>query len=122
MAGVSHFRDLPVWQRGMDLVEAVYRLSAEFPKSELDGLTGQIRRAAVSLPSNVAEGHARESTKEYLNFVSMAQGSLAELETQLEIAVRLRSAGSAEAAPLFEESRVLGKQLYPLRNALGKRR
>jgi len=122
MAGVSHFRDLHVWQRGMNLVEAVYRLSASFPKSELYGLTEQIRRAAVSIPSNLAEGHSRESTKEYLNFVSMAQGSLAEVETQLEIALRLRYASSADVAPLLEEAKVLGKQLYALRNALGKRR
>src|SRR5689334_14188487 len=121
MAVVSHFRDLHVWQRGMDLVVAVYRLSAGFPKSELYGLTGQMRRAAVSIPSNVAERHTRESTKECLNFVSMAQGSLAELETQLEIAVRLKYAAGTEAAVLFEEARVLGKQLYALRDALGKR-
>lgn len=121
MAEVTHFRDLHVWQRGMDLVERVYRVTGAFPKSELYGLTGQLRRAAVSIPSNVAEGHTRESTKELLNFVSVAQGSLAELETQLEIAVRLRFAGVAEVAPLFEEARVLGKQLYALRNALGKK-
>jgi four helix bundle protein len=121
MVAVTHFRELRVWQRRMDLVERVYRVSEVFPKSELYGLTGQIRRAAVSIPSNVAEGHARESTKEYLNFVSMAQGPLAELETQLEIAVRFRYVSSTEAAPLFEEARALGKQLYALRNALNKR-
>lgn len=105
----------------MDLVEAVYRLSSTFPKSELYGLTEQIRRAAVSIPSNLAEGHTRASTKEYVNFVSMAQGSLAEVETQLEIALRLGYAPSADVAPLSEEARVLGKQLA-LRNALDKRR
>lgn len=91
MAVVTHIRELRVWQGGMGLVEKVYRLSGSFPKSELYGLTAQIRRAAVSIPSNLAEGHSRESTKEYLNFVSMAQGSPAELETQLEVAA-LRNA------------------------------
>ena len=106
----------------MDLVESVYRVSENFPKSELYGLTGQIRRAAVSIPSNVAEGHARESTKEYLNRISIAQGSLAETETQLEIAVRLRYIDTAALAPLLEQSTVLGKQLYALRNALDRKR
>lgn len=105
----------------MDLVEAVYRLSGAFPKAELYGLTGQIRRAAVSIPSNIAEGHTRASTKEFLNFISVAQASLAELETQLEIAQRLRYTASAETVPLIEQATVLGKQLYALRNALIKR-
>lgn len=122
MMKVSHFRELHVWQRGMDLVEAVYRLSSGFPKSELYGLTGQIRRAAVSNPSNVAEGHTRESAREFLNFVSVAQASLAEVETQLEIAVRLRYTTATDSAPLLEQATVLGKQLYALRDALAKRR
>lgn len=119
MVKISHFRELQVWQRGMDLVVAVYRFSEGFPKSELYGLTDQIWRAAVSIPSNLAEGHSRESTKEYLNHISIAQGSLAELETQLEIAIRLRYA--SEANILLEQAEVLGKQLYALRNALIKR-
>jgi four helix bundle protein len=89
MPKVSHFRDLRVWQRAIDLVAAVYRISGKFPKGEVFGLTGQMRRAAVSVPSNIAEGHTRASTKEYLNHISIAQGSLAEVETQLEIAARL---------------------------------
>jgi four helix bundle protein len=121
MSKVSHFRDLHVWQAGMNLVEAVYRLSAGFPKTEVYGLTSQIRRSAVSIPSNIAEGHTRESTKEYLNHVSMAQASLAEVETQLEIAVRLKLIESGESQPLFEQAAILGKQLWSLRNALGKR-
>lgn len=105
----------------MDLAEAVYRLSDAFPKAELYGLTGQIRRAAVSIPSNLAEGHIRASTKEFLNFISVAQASLAELETQLEIAQRLQYTNSTETAPLIEQATVLGKQLYASRNALIKR-
>ena len=121
MTKVSYFRDLHVWQRGMDLVEAVYRLSAGFPKSELYGLTAQIRRAVVSIPSNVAEGHTRESTKEFLNYVSVAQASLAEVETQSEIAVRLQYTTANDVAPVLEQATVLGKQLYALRDALAKR-
>ena len=121
MSKVSHFRELHVWQRGMDIVETVYRVSAAFPKSELYGLTGQVRRAAVSVPSNIAEGHTRASTKEYLNHVSMAQASLAEVETQLEIASRLGYLASAELSAILEQAAVLGKQLYALRNALAKR-
>src|SRR5947209_18136350 len=79
---VNHFRDLMVWQGGMDLVECVYRISASFPRTETYGLTGQIRRAAVSVPSNIAEGHSRASTREYLNHLSIAKASLAEVETQ----------------------------------------
>jgi four helix bundle protein len=121
MSKVSHFRELHVWQRGMDIVEAVYRVSAAFPKSELYGLTGQVRRAAVSVPSNIAEGHTRASTKEYLNHVSMAQASLAEVETQLEIASRLGYLTSTELSLVLEQDAVLGKQLYALRDALAKR-
>ena len=83
------FRDLRVWQGGMELVESVYRVTQSFPKQEIYGLTSQLRRAAVSIPANIAEGQSREHIKEYLNFLSIAQGSVAELETELEIAGRL---------------------------------
>jgi hypothetical protein len=72
---ISHFRELQVWQRGMDIVQAVYEVSGGFPKTEIYGLTSQLRRAAVSVPSNIAEGHTRASTKEYLHHLSMAQAS-----------------------------------------------
>jgi four helix bundle protein len=102
----------------MDIVETVYRLTGGLPKSELYGLTGQVPRAAVSVPSNIAEGHARASTKEYLNHVSIAQGSLAEVQTQLEIALRSGYIASTEVSPLLEQSSILGKQLRALREAL----
>jgi four helix bundle protein len=121
MAEVSHFRDLLVWQRGMDIVETVYRMTGEFPKSELYGLTGQVRRAAVSVPCNIAEGHARASTKEYLNHISIAQGSVAEVQTQLEIACRLGYISSAELKPVLEQTAILSKQLHALRDALLRR-
>jgi len=88
MAGNS-YRDLEVWQRAMDLVVACYRLTKAFPASELYGLTGQLQRAAVSVPANIAEGQARQHTKEFLHHLSIANGSLAELETHVQIAERL---------------------------------
>jgi four helix bundle protein len=85
----SH-RDLIVWQKAMNLVEAVYSATASFPKEERYALTSQIRRAVVSVPSNIAEGQGRRMAKEYLYFLAYARGSLLELDTQLEIALRLR--------------------------------
>jgi four helix bundle protein len=85
---VSSYRDLKVWQLGMEVAEQVYRLTAEFPKSEIYGLSSQMRRAAVSIPSNIAEGQGRDSTKEFLHFLAIAFGSLCELETQLLLARR----------------------------------
>jgi four helix bundle protein len=121
MSKVSHFRELQVWQRGMDVVEMVYRASSGFLKAELYGLTSQVRRAAVSVPSNIAEGHSRSSTREYLNHLSMAQGSLAEVQTQLEIAKRLGYIAEQQTDPILGEAAILGKQLHALRDALGKR-
>jgi four helix bundle protein len=86
---VQHYRELIVWQKAMNLVEAVYRMTDEFPKKEIYGLASQIQRAAVSVPSNIAEGQGRSSTREFLHFLSMAQGSLMEVETQITIAERL---------------------------------
>ena len=85
---VGSFRELRVWQLGMEVTEQVYRLTAEFPKSEVYGLSSQMRRAAVSIPSNIAEGQGRDSTKEFLHFISIAFGSICELETQLILANR----------------------------------
>ena len=118
---IMSFRDLRVWQLAMDLVELVYRLTRSFPKNEIYGLASQIQRAAVSVPSNIAEGHTREHTKEYLHHISMSQASLAELETQLEIAIRLNYVSLHEARSIAEHAESLGKQLYALRNALLKR-
>ncbi len=78
---VKSYRDLRVWQAAMNLVEQVYRLTRAFPKQETYGLSSQMQRAAVSIPSNIAEGHTREHLKEYLHHLSIAQASLAELET-----------------------------------------
>jgi four helix bundle protein len=110
MAG--SFRDLLVWQRAMQLTVAIYRLTQEFPREEVYGLTSQIRRSAVSLPSNIAEGHGRLNTGEYRQFLGIARGSNCELQTQLEIARALKFGNASlldEAEGLSHE---VGKMLY----------
>jgi four helix bundle protein len=87
---ISRFRELKAWQLGMDLTEKVYLLTDSFPKSEIYGLSSQIRRCAVSIPSNLAEGHGRTSTKEFLQFIAIAYGSICELETQILLSHRLK--------------------------------
>lgn len=98
----SH-RDLIVWQKAMKLVEAVYKATASFPREETYALTSQIRRAAVSIPANIAEGQGRRLTKEYLYFLANARGSLLELDTHLEIAVRLNYLSTAAHAGLKDQ-------------------
>jgi four helix bundle protein len=93
---VTHFKELKVWQKAIALVTPVYRFTQVFPKEEMFGLTSQIRRSAVSVVSNIAEGAARESTKDFLRFLSMTRGSLAELETQILIALDLKYASDAD--------------------------
>ena len=88
-AQIKSHRDLIVWQKAMDLVEVLYGATASFPKEETYALTSQIRRAVVSVPANIAEGQGRRLPKEYLYFLANARGSLLELDTHLEIAVRL---------------------------------
>jgi four helix bundle protein len=87
--GTATHRDLHAWREAMTLVEVVYRATAQFPKAELFGLVSQIRRCAISVPSNIAEGAARNSTRELVQFLGISCGSLSELETQLELAKRL---------------------------------
>jgi four helix bundle protein len=118
---INNFRDLRVWQLGMDLVEQIYHLTQIFPSNEMYGLTSQVRRCAVSIPSNIAEGHAREHSKEYLYHLSVAQGSLAELQTQIEIARRLEYLSNDQAQQVSEQALSITRQLYSLRNALMKR-
>jgi four helix bundle protein len=86
---MNSFRELIVWQKGMALVTSVYGFTRGFPKEEIYGLRDQIRRAAVSVPSNIAEGYGRQSTQDYIRFLQISRGSLYELETQLEIAANL---------------------------------
>lgn len=86
---VRKYRDLEVWQKAMELVTKVYGCTQRFPREEMYGLTNQVRRAAVSVPSNIAEGQGRRTTREFLHHLSIARGSLAEVDTQVEIAERL---------------------------------
>jgi four helix bundle protein len=115
------FRDLVVWKQGMDLAEQCYKATAPFPKSELYGLTGQLRRAAVSIPSNVAEGHGRRSTKAYMNHVSIAIGSQAEFATCVEIAARLGFIEEATRKRIVALSDSVGRLLYGLHRALKRK-
>lgn len=105
---IKNYRDLRVWQSGMELVVMVYEISDKFPSKEMYGLTSQIRRAAVSVPSNIAEGHTRGSTKEFLHHLSIAQASLAEVETQIEIAFRLKYCAQDELDKILTHSTSLG--------------
>jgi len=97
MVGIASHRDLIVWQKAMDLVVEVYRLTDCFPRTEIYRLVNQVTRSAVSVPANIAEGHARASTKEYAHLLSVAKGSLMETETFLMLAVRLSYITSAQA-------------------------
>ena len=119
---IRSYRDLRVWKAAIDLVEGIYRLGQGFPKYEMFGLTSQMQRAAVSVASNIAEGHARKHRKEFLHHLSIAQSSLAELETHVEITARLGYSSRMRVDPILEQSSTLGKQLYALRNALAKPR
>lgn len=108
------FRDLVVWQRSMQLTLTIYRLTQEFPREEIYGLTSQIRRAAVSLPSNIAEGHGRLNTAEFRQFLGVARGSNFELQTQLEIA-RALGLGRRELLDQADGlSQEVGKMLYAI--------
>ena len=114
------YRDLRVWQKAMDLVIEVYRVTAQFPSDERFGLTSQMRRAAVSIPSNIAEGHGRQSTREFANFLWIANGSLMELETQVMIAERLSLSPREQADKLRDSLSDGSRMLAGLRNSLRK--
>jgi len=108
-------RDLLVWQKAMSLVTEIYRATRDFPKDEMYGLTSQLRRAAVSVPSNLAEGHGRNSRKEFHHFIGQARGSLTEVETQLEIARNLDYLPNNAALALLSQSSEIGRMLNGLR-------
>jgi len=120
MEKTSSYRDLLVWQRAMHLVEDCYRWTNAFPRGEEFGLKGQIRRAAVSVPSNIAEGHTRHHGKEYTQFLYVALGSLAELGTQMELARRLAYLTPDEMGLFSSYCEELRKMLYGLRNAINR--
>ena len=111
---MQKYQELIVWQKGMGLVTEVYRLTRGLPREELYGLTQQVRRAAVSIPSNIAEGQARDSTAEFRRFLSIAQGSRAEVETQILIAMRLGYVNETESRTTLSLLDELQKMLAKL--------
>ncbi len=113
-AAIRTYRDLLVWQKGMALVSRVYLQTRTFPKEELFGLTAQIRRSAVSVPSNIAEGFGRYSTPDYLRFLQIAVGSLFELLTQLEIARNQEYLAIPDFEKLFSEGQEIERMLASL--------
>lgn len=115
---IKSFRDLEVWQLSMTLVERTYALSESFPASEKFGLTAQVRRAAVSIPSNIAEGHCR-SNRSYRYHLGVARGSEAELQTQLELSVRLGFTNREKVAPVRDLAARAGMMLNRLIASLG---
>ena len=117
-AKATSYKDLLVWQKAFGLVKEVYILTGEFPANEKYGLVAQMRRAAVSVPSNIAEGQARHSTREFILFVSHAEGSAAELETQLLISVDLGYCEDGNARQLLEAVTEVRKMLGSLRRSL----
>src|ERR1700720_3653301 len=114
-------KDLVVWQKGIALAKLIYTITAQFPGEEKFGLVAQMRRAAVSIPSNIAEGQARHTTGEFIQFISHAEGSLAELDTQLILSIELKLCGSSSAGPAFEFISELRKMLNVLRRKLAAR-
>ena len=116
-----HFRDLIVWQRSMKLAAVVYAATKDFPKDEMFGLTSQIRRAAVSVPSNIAEGHGRLTDNGFAVFLGQARGSLFEVETQIEIAITLGYIKATDARKIIAECDEVGKMLNGLLNTLKER-
>jgi four helix bundle protein len=115
---VKNFKDLIAWQKAMDLVEMVYRLTSQFPSDERFGLTSQLRRAAVSIPSNIAEGQGRNSNGDFGRFLNIAYGSLREVETQLLISVRLKYIGQNDFQPVQDLCDETGRILNGLMNKL----
>ena len=114
---VQSFRDLLVWQKSMDLTTAVYRITQTFPRDELFGLTSQLRRSALSIPSNIAEGQGRLNTREFRQFLGVARGSNCELQTQLEVARRLGLGNAQLLGDAESLSHEVGKMIFTI---LGK--
>lgn len=115
---LQSYRDLLVWQKAMELTVQSYRFSSLFPKAEIYGLASQLRRASVSVPSNIAEGYGRGGRKEYLQFLFVAQGSLKELETQTILARRLSYVSEEATADILRQSETVGKMLGGLIRSL----
>jgi len=115
---LKNYKELEVWQKSMVWVENVYRVIAAFPKAEQFGLISQLRRAVISVPCNVAEGAERRGTKEFLQFIGIARGSLAEAETLIQIATRLKYLSIQAEAELLQLSSEIGRMLHGLERSL----
>ncbi len=115
---MNKYEDLKIWNKAMVLTEEVYKISKELPKDEKYGLISQIKRCSVSIPSNIAEGAGRNSKKEFLYFLSIAQGSLMELETQLLLLNRLSMVEKGNVNPLLEIRSEVRKMNYALQKSL----
>ena len=115
------YKDLVVWQKGIALAKLVYQLTKSFPSEEKFGLVAQMRRAAVSIPSNIAEGQARHTTGEFIQFISHAEGSVAELDTQLILSIELKFCRDVGAEAAFELIAELRRMLNVLRRKLAAR-
>jgi len=115
---LQNYRDLVVWQKAMTLVGGVYRVTGDWPREELFGLTSQVRRAAVSVPANIAEGQGRSALKEYLHHLAIANGSLFEVETHLLIAQQLGYSDDATCMALAGQTSEVGRLLHGLMNSL----
>ena len=118
---VRSYRDLAIWQKAVELAVECYLVTQGFPKHEIYGLSAQLQRAAVSVPANIAEGRSRRYTREFLQHLSIANGSLAELETHLEIAQRLGYLPTEHSDPLQKSCATIGRMLGALQNSLNKK-
>ena len=114
MGEIKTYRDLIVWQKAMQLVSNIYFETKEFPKDEQFGITSQLRRCSISIPSNIAEGYGRFSTKDYLRFLKVARGSLFEFQTQIEICKNLSYLSPDQFKKLNEQSREIERMLSAL--------
>jgi len=121
MSSFQDYRDLEVWQRAMKIAKKAYELTQRFPPSELYGLTSQIRRAAVSIPANIAEGWGRRYTAEFIQFLRQANGSRTELETHLLLCAEIGLCPQEQILPMLEELEILGKQLINLERSLSRK-
>ncbi len=117
-SGFKSYRDLEVWQKAMNLVVDCYQMTKGFPKSEVFGLASQLQRAAVSIAANIAEGRARQHTKEFLQHISIAYGSLAEMETHIHIAKRLSYISEDQMQEMLKKASEIGRMLNGLRKSL----
>ncbi|WP_075898426.1 four helix bundle protein [Moorena bouillonii] len=122
MLEVKSYRDLKVWNRAMDLVVLCYKLTSKLPKTEIYGLSSQIQRAAVSIPANIADGKGRQHLGDYIHHLSIANGSLKELETHLLITGRLSYLKNSELQPVLELSDEIGRMLNSLMEKLKEKK